>query len=182
MQQITIRKAIPKDAKRWEEIHWAGWNYAYRGIFEDKYLNIKEVEFLGQIEKTAEFLGNNIGIKLVAVDGDGSVVGWLNGGKQEHREDILESEKEFQLAGLYLDPKVIGTGIGKKLLLEFAKWVTDNGGSKFIVGCLDKNKSCGFYRKLGGIPIREEYFHGHREIIFEINIKNLPGFFVWPFD
>ena len=45
---ITIRAAQPSDANRWEEIHAAGWEYAYRGILDDDYLDATKEKFKNQ--------------------------------------------------------------------------------------------------------------------------------------
>lgn len=157
---ITIRPATASDATRWEEIHVAGWEYAYRGIFDDDYLDGAKERFINNIPKTAEFLSADNGIKLVAVTDTGLVVGTMFG--------LLNQEKTFELQGLYLDPTYIGNGIGKKLVMAFADWVKQNGGKKFIIGCLAKNKSCGFYKKLGGTELSRRMFkEKYPEIIFQ---------------
>ena len=79
-----------------------------------------------------------------------------------------KGEKIFDLQGLYLDPKYIGLGIGRKLVNAFADWVKQNGGQKFTVGCLEQNKSCGFYKKLGGTEFERCMFKDkYPEIIFQ---------------
>lgn len=157
---ISIRPAQASDAVRWEEIHANGWEYAYRGIMDDDYLNTTKEKFINNIPKTAEFLSKHGGLALVAVTDTGLVVGTMFG--------LINKEQVFELQGLYLDPKYIGGGIGKKLVLAFADWVKQNGGTKFIIGCLEANKSCGFYKKLGGTEFERRMFKDkYPEIIFQ---------------
>jgi len=162
---ITIRPAQASDATRWEEIHAAGWEYAYRGIFEDEFLDGAKEHFIKNTHKTAEFLSGKDGIKLVAVDEASMVIGIMFG--------LINSEKKFELQGLYVDPKHIGGGIGKKLVQEFADWVKKNNGQQFVIGCLEANKSCGFYKKLGGTEIQRRMFREkYPEIVFQFILNN----------
>ena len=161
---ITIRPAQESDAVRWEEIHADGWEYAYRGILDDDYLDRSKEKFKTNIQKTREFLSDKNGIKLVAENENGLIVGTM-GGIMSISEN---GDQTFELQGLYLDPKYIGHGIGKKLVLAFADWVKQNGGQKFIIGCLAQNKSCGFYKKLGGTEFQQCMFRDkYPEIIFQ---------------
>lgn len=161
---ITIRPARASDAVRWEEIHADGWEYAYRGIIDDGYLDTSKEKFKTNISKTKEFLSNKNGIKLVATNEDGLIVGTM-GGLMSVSEN---GEKTFELQGLYLDPKYIGHGVGKKLVHAFADWVKQNDGQKFTIGCLAKNKSCGFYKKIGGKEFQRCMFRDkYPEIIFQ---------------
>ena len=161
---ISIRPAQASDAVRWEEIHASGWEYAYRGILDDNYLDATKEKFRTNISKTKEFLSDKNGIKLVAINENGVIVGTM-GGIVSLSE---KGEKIFDLQGLYLDPKYIGLGIGRKLVNAFADWVKQNGGQKFIIGCLEQNKSCGFYKKLGGTEFERRMFKDkYPEIIFQ---------------
>lgn len=161
---ITIRPAQASDAVRWEEIHANGWEYAYRGIFDDEYLDAAKEKFRKNIDKTTAYLSGNNGINLVAINETGLVVGTMFG-----RLSVSESgEKAFELQGLYLDPEYIGCGAGKKLVHAFADWVKQNGGQDFIIGCLEQNKSCGFYKKLGGKEFQRRMFRDkYPEIVFQ---------------
>jgi len=165
----NIRPANAEDAARWEEIHADGWEYAYRGIFDDDYLDTMKEKFRNGVAKTAEYLAGDNGIKLVATTETGLVVGTMAG-----RMSISENgEKTFELQGLYLDPKYIGGGVGKKLVFAFADWVKQNSGTEFIIGCLEKNKSCGFYKNLGGKEFQRRMFREkYPEIIFQFFLDN----------
>ena len=165
----TILPAQASDAARWEEIHTAGWEYAYRGILDDDYLDKTISTFKNRIPKTAEFLSDENGIKMVATNQNGLIVGIMGGFFWVSEND----EKTFELQGLYLDPKYIGCGIGKKLIQAFANWVKRNGGQRFVVGCLEANKSCGFYKKLGGKESQRKMFKDkYPEIIFQFILNN----------
>ena len=169
---IKIRPAVAADAKRWEEIHAAGWEYAYRGIFDDEYLDGAKKKFIDNIPKTAEWLAGldaKIAMPLVAVNESDQIVGTLFG----HIKTADDGTKTFVLQGLYNDPKFIGGGVGKKLMLGFAEWAAARGGKKFIVGCLEKNKSRGFYEYMGGVAVKSAPFRDQVEIFFEYDIPTL---------
>jgi len=167
---ITIRPAKSADAPRWEEIHSAGWEYAYRGILDDDYLDATKEKFRNNVSKTAEFLSNTKGIELVAVDEQDLIVGIMGG----HMSVTENGEKIFELHGLYLNPKYIGHGLGKKLFKEFVDWVKKSGGNKCVVWCLEKNKSCGFYKNLGGTELQRRMFkEKYPEILFQIDLEKL---------
>lgn len=169
--KIIIRQAEASDSLRWEQIRAAGWEYAYRGILDDEYLEAQKKKFLSRInDRSTMFAFQEDHCYLVAVDESGEVVGTMGGCMA-----VSETgDKVFELKGLYNDPRYIGCGIGKKLMLEFAEWVAKNGGEKFIVGCLEKNKSRGFYEKMGGIVFKTVPFrHLAKEVFFEFDVPML---------
>lgn len=169
---ITIRPAKASDAARCEEIHAAGWEYAYRGILDDDFLDATKEKFLTNawIARTAEWLSDSDGVSLVAINSDNLVVGLISGNRPSSADD----KETFKMDGLYLDPKYIGQGVGKKLFLAFVDWVRQNGGKKFVVECLAQNKSSGFYKKMGGTEFeRHMYKDKYPEIIFQFVVKDI---------
>ncbi len=167
---ITIRSAKASDAVRWEEIHANSWEYAYRGIFDDEFLDTAKEKFRTNIAKTTEYLSKDSGIKLVAINETDLVIGTMAG----YTFVSETGEKIFELQFLYVDPKYIGYGAGKKLVHAFADWVKQNGGQKFIIGCLEQNKSCGFYKKLGGKEFQHRVYRDkYPEIVFQFILNEI---------
>jgi GNAT superfamily N-acetyltransferase len=160
ISDVIIRKAKSSDAAEYERIRAAGWEYAYRGIFDDKFLNKKISRFLSleKILKTSKSLEDHEKLFLVATLKN-RIIGEIGG------------DSSGDLA-LYLDPKYIGKGVGKKLFLEWAKHIGKKS-DKFTFVCLTDNKSCGFYEKLGAVKIGEKTYNGKIENIYEFSVSKL---------
>ncbi|MCL2737240.1 MAG: GNAT family N-acetyltransferase [Alphaproteobacteria bacterium] len=154
--QIIIRDAVPEDAPDIARIHADGWEYAYRGIFGDAFLDAKIEEKRNAVEKRRAIIseGTTDSIHIVATDADGKVVGYVLGGKMSFSE-MPEIGKVWRPGAIYLDPAYIGRGVGRTLMREFARRVADAGGTRFMAACTTTNKAYGFYKKLGGRVIKE---------------------------
>ena len=174
-KKILVRDTMPEDAAAVGRIHAAGWERAYRGIFSDEYLDDVIKKKLEKIEQRAELYRNSAGIYLVATDESGKIIGTADGSKQEWRDNIPESEKQFQLSALYLDPVVIGNvAVVLALVREFAHRVAARGGDKFIGSTPTKNRAARLYDKLGKRLIEKidgNEGHGQPETYFEFDVK-----------
>ena len=168
--KFTIRDATPEDAKYTSLIGIKGWKYAYTGIFSDERLKDNQIRKSSpeSIKRVEEFIGNGIGIKLVAVDMDGKVLGF--------KFNTPDEDGEWRGGGTYIDPDYIGMGIGRALFIEFARRISALGKEKFWVNCATENKSMEFYKKLGGKTIKqsnEEKYENQSISQLEFNVKDL---------
>ncbi|MBN1281701.1 MAG: GNAT family N-acetyltransferase [Alphaproteobacteria bacterium] len=175
MIKIIVRDAVIDDAEVLTKIHSDGWNYAYRGIFSDTFLDkrINPSVFSEQVAKRLESIVNKkeTDIHLTATNENGRVIGFADGG---FGDNGFGFGPMYELKGLYINPDFIGFGIGKILVTEFAHRVKAQGADKFIIGCLSENKSCGFYEKIGGKKIKEfknEKLENLSETYYEFDVK-----------
>ena len=150
-----IRKAMPEDAEAMTRIRAKCWIYAYDGIFEQKIIeeNTNE-EFIQRSYKEreksiAEPSENDI--YIVAVDDKGKILGFVSGG--DVSEKRLKTDRE--LLFLYVDPAAHKQGLGRELMVAFAKECLAQNVDTFGLGCITKNKSTDFYKHLGGKPLFE---------------------------
>jgi GNAT superfamily N-acetyltransferase len=153
---IKFRDAKPADAKEIFRIQADGWNYAYKNILSPKFLAYKtsDESIQEKINKFREVLNNyheKNNLFLVALE-ENKIVGYFGGGSIESEQ--CRADKE--LHRLYIDTNYIGTGLGKKLIQEFAKRMKLQGAKTFGLMCLSNNKSMGFYKQMGGIVTVEK--------------------------
>ena len=168
---FLIRDAVPEDAADIARIHNAGWEYAYRGILSDEYLDSTLAKRMTteNIKKLTERLSSpNPGdIQIVAVAGNTQIVGMLF---YELKND------KYKSGGIYVDPKVIGTRVGYKLFNEFIRRIHETGHEKFWVSAASANKTVKIYEKMGGIKIREfiDTVYGNIPVTqYEFNVQDL---------
>jgi L-amino acid N-acyltransferase YncA len=109
-----IRPATPEDARAIAKVHVASWRHTYRGLLPDEYLDRLSVE---ERKKTRrEHLEDPSGEwgTLVADDA-GRVVGFSTYGPSRD-DDAIPTTGE--VPAIYLNPDVIGAGVGRELLAE----------------------------------------------------------------
>ncbi|MCW2921997.1 MAG: GCN5-related N-acetyltransferase [Thermoleophilia bacterium] len=112
----SIRDARLEDAPAIARIHVECWRHAYRGLVPQSLLDSLSVE--ARKAQWRRVLGEDDaaparGATLVSADESGEVSGFAQTGVlQDGSDDPATGE----LYAIYLDPKAIGTGIGRELL------------------------------------------------------------------
>ena len=129
-------------------MHVASWRHAYRGLLPDEYLDRLSVE---EREKTRrehlEEPSSEWGT-LVA-DHGGRVVGFSAYGPS-HDDDAPPATGE--VPAIYLDPDVIGTGVGRELLAETIVALRAAGFTRATLWVLEGNdRARRFYEKAGWV-------------------------------
>lgn len=113
---VAVRDAQLADAPAIASIHVSCWRHAYRGIVPQSLLDSLDVarreaqwtRVLGEDGQAPER-----GATLVSVNAAGAVTGFAQTGvPQDGSDDGATGE----LYAIYLDPAVIGTGVGRQLL------------------------------------------------------------------
>ncbi|MCL2339137.1 MAG: GNAT family N-acetyltransferase [Proteobacteria bacterium] len=146
-KNFIIRMARPEDAVDIGRIRAAGWRYSYAGIMPDDMIERKTeitAEWVAGMEKRISDVADG-SFLLVALDG-GKIVGFAAGSKNQFEK---YSNADMTLSGLYVYPEYVGTGLGKLLFNAIVKKFSELGAKSVNVGCLTKNKSCGFYAHMG---------------------------------
>jgi ribosomal protein S18 acetylase RimI-like enzyme len=113
MTTTSVRLAVPDDAAAIAELHVRSWQWAYRGQIPDDYLDGLTAELPERTARRREYLTlPRPDHRTWVAERAGHVVGFAHTGPS-HDPDMSE-EVGFVYA-LYLDPVVIGTGVGRTL-------------------------------------------------------------------
>lgn len=145
----SIRRATPDDADAIAGVHVSSWRTTYAGIVDQAY-----IDALSVAERAAGWkrrLGRPTGPDVfVAVD-DGDIVGFIAGG------DIREPIPGFdvELHAIYLLESHQGSGLGRRLVREWAALAMQRGHRAAVVRVLAQNPARQFYASLGATPLEE---------------------------
>jgi GNAT superfamily N-acetyltransferase len=111
---LRIRPMTLADCDRVSEIRVLGWQFAYRGLMPQSFLNTLSATADAERRRARFAESDGSVLNLVASVGD-EIIGWAAFGP--YRESELRTE-EAELYALYLDPKHVGTGAGRALMQE----------------------------------------------------------------
>lgn len=147
---IEIRRATPRDALAVANVHVASWQSTYPGIVDQSYLDCISVDEradawtrrLSSSEPSAPDV-------LVATTEGSDVVGFASGGLIHEPFPGFDSE----LHAIYLLQPFQGSGLGRRLVREWAMVALQRGLNAAVVRVLVDNPACGFYETLGAIPL-----------------------------
>lgn len=141
MHNITFRQITRKDFKSVHGLALKEWYYAYSHLRKkylknlvDKYYSEKDLgHSFNDVKKGKQFF-------VLACRGN-MVVGFCN---------LILRRDKCELLRLYIDPKLIGKGLGKKLLLLGKAYVKHNKRSKYFTLVNRHNKvGVNFYLRNG---------------------------------
>ena len=134
------------DARAVAEIHTKSWQFAYKGIVPQDFLDA--IDTNKREEKWAKgFIDNPSLIRLVAKDDNDSILGFVCGLKCRDNNPQIDSE----LWAIYVNPDKTQYGIGKSLFKSFTDELKNQGFSTMNVWVLEDNKIArSFYEKMGG--------------------------------
>ena len=111
------------------------------------------------------------GVTLVAVNEQGQLVGFVDGGRARHSDPEYQAE----LNAIYLLEEVQGHGLGRRLVQALVEQFLQMGYQSMMLWVFTQNPACRFYEALGGIHIKtaldtiggasyEEIAYGWRDI------------------
>ena len=139
-----IREGSRDDARAIAEVHVASWRDAYRGTLPDDYLDRLSVDER-EAGWVAVFAEARLGV-LVAED-RGRIVGFASFG-QSRDEDAAEGTGE--IPSIYVEPEVLGTGVGRDLFHAAVGKLREAGFSRATLWVLEANERARrFYEKAG---------------------------------
>jgi GNAT superfamily N-acetyltransferase len=141
-----IRTARPEDARPVAEVHVASWRHAYRGLLPEDSLERLSVD-----DREATWLGlfadpdPRSGAFVAEVDG--RIVGFASFGPSR---DDAASDRTGEVPAIYLDPAVLGTGVGRELFEAATTALRDAGFAHATLWVLEANAPARrFYEKAG---------------------------------
>jgi L-amino acid N-acyltransferase YncA len=172
-----IRAVGRADVRAVAEIHVAGWRWAYRGMVADELLDSLSVERReeGWRRGLARRAAGEDFPRMWVADLEGRVIGFAAAGPTE---DADAAEPTGEVYAIYLQPAVVGTGVGRAL---FAHTVADLRSLAFAQATLwvleDNARTRRFYEIAGWRPdgtTRTEDFHGFplREVRYRIELAS----------
>ena len=141
-----IRAARPGDARPVAEVHVGSWRHAYRGLLPEESLERLSVD-----DREAMWLGAfadpepKSGAFVAEVDG--RIVGFASFGPSR---DEGVPERTGEIPAIYVDPSVMGKGVGRELLEEAAAELRLAGFSRATLWVLEANERARrFYENKG---------------------------------
>ena len=146
MEGVTIRDATVQDARGIAEVHVAAWRWAYRDLMPDTVL-----EGLSIDDREARwregFDGPRPGWGCLVAEDHGRIVGFVGYGPPEERTDTAGLGEVY---AIYLDPSVVGSGVGRDLLERATERLRAAGWRRAFLWVLETNERARrFYERAG---------------------------------
>lgn len=141
---MIVRPATVSDAHGVARVHVAGWQAAYAGIIPDHVLSALSVQERSTGWRqwiTASLAGEPTDGKvgqshrLLVAESGGEVVGWAAFGRGRDEG----SDREGELAGLYVDPDVWARGVGTALMRRVTEDLVKDGYTSAYLWVLSEN-------------------------------------------
>jgi L-amino acid N-acyltransferase YncA len=147
---MLVRTATQADVSAIARIHVDSWRATYRGLVPDAELDSlsyaeHEDRWQLRVQEGVE------SVTLVAEQDDGSIAGFVIGGKERTGDPIYDAE----LYAIYLDPTQTRQGIGTLLTRALARALQAKGFHSMLVWVLADNPARYFYAALGAQYARQ---------------------------
>lgn len=166
MKTVFIRKATKKDAKAIADVLAKSQWFTYKTLYSEGYIKrlIDQYYNVQRIEQEIVFISEEWHGYFIA-EMNGKVVGAIGGG--------MNDDTAGEVYVLYLDPMLLGQGIGTRLLDFFTKIQKHTYGAKEQWVSVAKGNSYGipFYKARGFIFQHEELAYGTIEKDQDISLK-----------
>jgi L-amino acid N-acyltransferase YncA len=164
LPKYVVRSATAHDASAIAAVHDESYRSTYAGIFAqsvfDK-MSLQSREHLWTRVLTEQAAAS---LTLVASAEDGSIVGFISGGRE--RTGHLNCDGEVY--AIYLLQSVQRRGLGTSLIQEFARQLCDQGFRSMAVWVLKLNIFKAFYEALGGQLLAEQTIERGGESFLEV--------------
>jgi L-amino acid N-acyltransferase YncA len=149
MTGITIRPAGPSDARTIAEIHVRAWRWAYQGL-----MPVELLEGLS-VEQRERMWGRSLSPqgppnRILVAEGEGRVVGFVATGPSQDPDATPDTGEVY---AIYLEPAVVGTGVGRELFSRATDGLRAEGYRAATLWVLDTNeRTRRFYQAAGWRP------------------------------
>lgn len=148
-RSFDIRPALPPDALAIARIHVDSWRTTYRGIVPESVLD--SLDYSERKAMWRRAIEDSLSGQFVFVaELSGQVTGFVAGGLE--RTDKYP-DYTGEIYALYLTDEAHGRGIGRQLMQTGVRALLEQGHLSMLISALSENPACGFYRRLGGVPI-----------------------------
>ncbi len=146
---MRVRPANVDDAASIAHVHLASWKTTYPGLIPQDYIDGLNVE--NGIARWKEQLAQGSNPVFVAEDGD-TIFGFAAGGATVHPVEGYDAE----IGSIYLLATHQRRGAGRALVAAIARALQERGFKNCVVWALEANPACGFYQRLGGVPVARQ--------------------------
>jgi ribosomal protein S18 acetylase RimI-like enzyme len=143
---------LPDDAGEIAQVHVASWQTTYAGIVDQAYIDgLSVAERAAAWTRRLTMTDASAPDILVAVTRDDRLVGFLSGGNIREPLPAFDAE----LHAIYLLKPFQRSGLGQRLIREWAALAVARGFHAAVVRVLARNPACAFYERLGATLVRE---------------------------
>ncbi len=162
-----IRKAIKDDSYNIAKLIVSGWQTAYKGLIEDKFLNSLSAETMAP-NWERNILSQDEYSNIYVCEENNEIVGVIRFGKPT---DNLESYNA-EIHALYVEPTLKRNGIGSKLFECSKNYFIEKNKTNMIIWCLKDNiPSIKFYEKMGGTIVSTRKATVHNIEVEEVGLS-----------
>jgi GNAT superfamily N-acetyltransferase len=174
MATLRIRPGVEADAPVLGRIHVRSWQWAYRGMLPGDYL-----DGLAEQAEQREQMWRHVVRELQTdqplwiAERDGQVVGLCNTAPARDQPDGTA-----ELLAIYLDPDVVGTGVGAALMAQALADMRQRGYRAAVLWVLEANdRARRFYERFGWQPdgtVKDDTLWGApiREVRYQIALDD----------
>ena len=145
MAPHSFRLATPADARRIAELHVPAWRAAYHGLLPDALLASQSVD-----TRERQWRQWNEGHALRRIwlaEREGALLGFAATGPSRDRDAATSIGEVY---AIYLDPEVIGTGVGRALFAHANETLRALGFTRAMLWVLESNaRARRFYEAAG---------------------------------
>lgn len=143
---VRIRPGTREDARAIAEVHVASWRDAYRGLLPDGFLDRLSVDER-EAQRAEGFDDPGSPFSVLVAEDAGSVVGFVAYGPS--RDDDA-TEETGEVPAIYVEPGVVGTGVGRALFAAATEGLRERGYRRATLWVLEANERARrFYEKAG---------------------------------
>jgi len=143
---VEIRTAVAEDAPGLATVHVRSWQLAYRGLMADEFLDGLSVEERERWHSSRlSRLGRGEAV-LVAV-AEAKVVGFAATGACRDPDHLEGGE----LYSIYVDPPLIGTGVGSALLAAAERMLAGYRSGSCLWVAKENHRAIRFYERWGWV-------------------------------
>ncbi|MBA2665592.1 MAG: GNAT family N-acetyltransferase [Trueperaceae bacterium] len=158
---MTLRDATLDDASAIAAVLIDSMRSTYRGLLPDEVLDNLSYETRAAAVR-AKLGDPGDDLILVALDGDGTIFGYISGGPERTRDGEFAAE----VLDIYLLESGQGQGHGRALMIACVERFLERGLSSMLVWVFADNPGRLFYESLGGTAVREKKLVvGGRELL-----------------
>ena len=149
---VTVREAVPADARAIARVHVDSWRTTYRGIVPDSVLLQLSYEERERRWQGILDAAEGQAFVYVAVDEFGQIVGFASGGPERSGDPDYKGE----LYAIYIADAYHRKGVGRLLAQTVAERLARAGLHSMLVWVLADNPARHFYEALGGQQARRQ--------------------------
>lgn len=150
-ESVAIRRAVPSDAQVIAELHVRSWQWAYRGLLPHEFLSRLSETLDRRIEgRRANLADEPAEQRTWMAEQAGRVVGFAITAPSR---DTDAAPMTGEVGAIYLEPDVVGTGIGRMLFAHAVDDLRQRGYQQATLWVLDRNiRGRKFYEAAGWTP------------------------------